>query len=185
MSRTYSDFFFSDYTYGRPTFDPRPGYEDNNHNKELNRVSKDVARYLDWLPSDDLRLAARALGISTSMKDDGRLKEEILELEVRTPASSLSSLAWIKHPLYPKLLPWHQRTLFRALLIPIVALAQIGLIYLTFVLPLRIFSDPSYDGGLETLTPSFCGALFIIAYLYGRFRGPKDHQAEYIKSFLK
>ena len=185
MSRTYSNFFFSDYTYGRPTFDPRPGYEDNHHNKKLNRVSKDVARYLDWLPSDDLRLAARALGISTSMKDDERLKEEILELEVRTPDSSLSSLAWHKHPLYPKLLPWHQRTLFRALLIPTVVLAQIGLICLTFVLPLWILSDPSYDGNLEALTPSFCGALFIIAYLYGRFRGPKDHQAEYIKSFLK
>ena len=171
MSRTYSEFFFSTSSYGRPTFD--------------NGASKDVARYLDWLPSDDLRLAARALGISTSMKDDKRLKEEILELEERTPASSLSSLAWHKHPLYPKLLPWHQRTFFRALLIPVVRLAQIGLIYLIFVLPLWTFSDPSYDGGLETLTPSFCGALFIIAYLYRRFRGPKDHQAEYIKSFLK
>ena len=177
MGHTYSEFFFSTSSYGRPTFDPRPGYE--------GRTSKDVARYLDWLPSDDLRLAARALGISTSMKDDERLKEEILELEVRTPASSLSSLAWHKHPLYPKLLPWHQRTLFRALLIPTVVLAQIGLICLTFVLPLWIFSDPSYDGGLEALTPSFCGALFIIAYLYGRFRGPRDHQAEYIKSFVK
>ena len=176
MSRTYSDFFFSDYTYGRPTFDPRPGYEGG--------IPKDVARYLDWLPSDDLRLAARALGISTSMKDDGRLKEEILELEVRTPASSLSSLAWHKHRLYYKLLPWHQRPLIQALLIPIARLGQIGLIYFIFVLPLWAFSDPSNDGGLETLTPSFCGALFIIAYLYGGFRR-KDHQAEYIKSFLK
>ena len=176
MSRTYSDFFFSDYTYGRPTFDPRPGYEGG--------IPKDVARYLDWLPSDDLRLAARALGISTSMKDDGRLKEEILELEVRTPASSLSSLAWHKHRLYYKLLPWHQRPLLQALLIPIARLGQIGLIYFIFVLPLWAFSDPSNDGGLETLTPSFCGALFIIAYLYGGFRR-KDHQAEYIKSFLK
>ena len=176
MSRTYSDFFFSDYTYGRPTFDPRPGYEGG--------IPKDVARYLDWLPSDDLRLAARALGISTSMKDDGRLKEEILELEVRTPASSLSSLAWHKHRLYYKLLPWHQRPLIQALLIPIARLGQIGFIYFIFVLPLWAFSDPSNDGGLETLTPSFCGALFIIAYLYGGFRR-KDHQAEYIKSFLK
>ena len=176
MSRTYSDFFFSDYTYGRPTFDPRPGYEGG--------IPKDVARYLDWLPSDDLRLAARALGISTSMKDDGRLKEEILELEVRTPASSLSSLAWHKHRLYYKLLPWHQRPLIQALLLPIARLGQIGLIYFIFVLPLWAFSDPSNDGGLETLTPSFCGALFIIAYLYGGFRR-KDHQAEYIKSFLK
>ena len=176
MSRTYSDFFFSDYTYGRPTFDPRPGYEGG--------IPKDVARYLDWLPSDDLRLAARALGISTSMKDDGRLKEEILEVEVRTPASSLSSLAWHKHRLYYKLLPWHQRPLIQALLIPIARLGQIGLIYFIFVLPLWAFSDPSNDGGLETLTPSFCGALFIIAYLYGGFRR-KDHQAEYIKSFLK
>jgi len=176
MSRTYSDFFFSDYTYGRPTFDPRPGYEGG--------IPKDVARYLDWLPSDDLRLAARALGISTSMKDDGRLKEEILELEVRTPASSLSSLAWQKHRLYYKLLPWHQRPLIQALLIPIARLGQIGFIYFIFVLPLWAFSDPSNDGGLETLTPSFCGALFIIAYLYGGFRR-KDHQAEYIKSFLK
>ena len=176
MSRTYSDFFFSDYTYGRPTFDPRPGYEGG--------IPKDVARYLDWLPSDDLRLAARALGISTSMKDDGRLKEEILEVEVRTPASSLSSLAWHKHRLYYKLLPWHQRPLIQALLIPIARLGQIGFIYFIFVLPLWAFSDPSNDGGLETLTPSFCGALFIIAYLYGGFRR-KDHQAEYIKSFLK
>ena len=176
MSRTYSDFFFSDYTYGRPTFDPRPGYEGG--------IPKDVARYLDWLPSDDLRLAARALGISTSMKDDERLKEEILELEVRTPASSLSSLAWQKHRLYYKLLPWHQRPLIQALLIPIARLGQIGFIYFIFVLPLWAFSDPSNDGGLETLTPSFCGALFIIAYLYGGFRR-KDHQAEYIKSFLK
>ena len=177
MARTYSEFFFSTSSYGRPTFDPAPGYEGG--------IPKDVARYLDWLPSDDLRLAARALGISTSMKDDGRLKEEILELEVRTPASSLSSLAWHKHRLYYKLLPWHQRPLLQALLIPIARLGQIGLIYFIFVLPLWAFSDPSNDGGLETLTPSFCGALFIIAYLYGRFRGPKDHQAEYIKSFLK
>ena len=174
MSRTYSDFFFSDYTYGRPTFDPRPGYGGKT----------DVARYLDWLPSDDLRLAARALGISTSMKDDERLKEDILELEVRTPSSSLSSLAWHKHRLHYKLLPWHQRPLLQALLIPIARLGQIGLIYFIFVLPLWAFSDPSNDGGLETLTPSFCGALFIIAYLYGGFRR-KDHQAEYIKSFLK
>ena len=177
MEHTYSEFFFSTSSYGRPTFDPRPGYE--------GRTSKDVARYLDWLPSDDLRLAARALGISTSMKEDERLKEEILELDVRTPASSLSSLAWHKHPLYQRLLPWHQRPLLHALLIPMVRLGQITLIYLIFVLPLWIFSDPLYEGGLETLTPSFCGALFIIAYLYGRFRGPKDHQAEYIKSFLK
>lgn len=177
MSRTYSEFFFSTSDYGRPNFDPRPGYE--------GMQSKDVARYLDWLPSDDLRLAARALGISTSMKDDKRLKGEILELEERTPASSLSSLAWHKHPLYPKLLPWHQRTLLRTLFLPMVVLAQITVIYFIFVLPLEIFSDPSYDGGLETLWPSFCGALFIIAYLYRRFRGPKDHQAEYIKSFLK
>ena len=176
MGHTYSEFFFSTSSYGRPTFDPRPGYE--------GRTSKDVARYLDWLPSDDLRLAARALGISTSMKDDERLKEDILELEVRTPASSLSSLAWHKHPLYQKLLPWHQRPLLHALLIPMVRLGQITLIYLIFVLPLWIFSDPLYEGGLETLTPSFCGALFIIAYLYGGFR-TKDHQAEYIKSFLK
>ena len=118
------------------------------------------------------------------MKDDERLKEEILELEERTPASSLSSLAWHKHPLYQKLLPWHQRPLLQALLIPMARLGQITLIYLIFVLPLWIFIDPLYEGGLETLTPSFCGALFIIAYLYGGFR-TKDHQAEYIKSFLK
>ena len=69
-------------------------------------------------------------------------------------------------------------------------LAQIGIILITFVVPLwiyiyrpYIYSDPIYYWG--SLALSYCGTLYVIKYLYGRFLGPVDHQAEYIKTFLK
>ena len=185
MSQTFNEFFFSTSSYGRPTFDPKPGYEGRRSNKKNN-----VARYLDWLPDNDVKLAARAIGINTSMKDIESVKKDILKLEVRNSDSSLSSLDWKGHHLYWNLLPWHQRNLFQLIKGLMKTLAQIGIIHLAFVVPLLIYinrpyiyRDPIYHW--DSLVLSYCAALFVIKYLYGRFLGPVDHQAEYIKIFLK
>ena len=184
MSRTYTEFFFSTSSYGRPTFDPRPGYGGRRSKKNK------VARYLDWLPDNDVKLAARAIGINTSMKDIEMLKKDILKLEVRNSDSSLSSLDWKGHHLYWNLLPWHQRNPLQLIKGLMKTLAQIGIIHLAFVVPLLIYinrayiyRDPIYHW--DSLVLSYCAALFVIKYLYGRFLGPVDHQAEYIKTFLK
>ena len=184
MSRTFDEFFFSTSSYGRPTFDPKPGYGGRRSKKN------NVARSLDWLPDNDVKLAARAIGINTSMKDIESLKSDILKLEVKNSDLSLSSLDWKGHHLYWKLLPWHQRNPFQLIKGLMKTLAQIGIIHLAFVVPLLIYinrtyiySDPIYHW--DSLALSFCAALFVIKYLYGRFLGPVDHQAEYIKTFLK
>ena len=184
MSQTFNEFFFSTSSYGRPTFDPKPGYGGRRSKKYY------VARYLDWLPDSDVKMAARAIGINTSMKGIEMLKKDILKLEVRNSDSSLSSLDWKGHHLYWNLLPWHQRNPFQLIKGLMKTLAQIGIIHLTFVVPLLIYinrtyiySDPIYHW--DSLVLSFCAALFVIKYLYGRFLGPVDHQAEYIKTFLK